>query len=210
MRDQIIAQYIQLKLSHSDSVKNVYLFAKDLGMEEKEFYNYYPSLEALEADIFNQWFLGVKNNLETSALYENYTTREKILALNFAFIEALQANRSFVKETWKFQKDLHTIPSIPSFLKSLGESFKTFADGLINEGIRNNELVDRKFLSDKYKEGLWLNLLFVVNFWLNDNSQSFEKTDAAIEKSVNLAFDLMGKSPLDSMFDFGKFVFQNK
>ena len=40
-------------------------------------------------------------------------------------------------------------------------------------------------------------------------SKSFEKTDAAIEKSVNLIMELMGKSALDSMFDLGKFLFQN-
>ncbi|MDZ4666950.1 MAG: TetR family transcriptional regulator C-terminal domain-containing protein [bacterium] len=210
MKDRIIEQYIQLKLSDSAALKNVYLFAKELEIAEKEFYEHYSSLEALEADIFNQWFIGVKQNLEKSELYDGYSTREKILALNFAWIEALQANRSFVKEVWKYKKDMLSLPKMPSFLKPLKESFEAFADSIINEGIQNNELVDRKFLSDKYKNGLWLNLLFVVNFWLNDHSKAFEKTDAAIEKSVNLAFDLMGKSPLDSMFDFGKFVFQNK
>jgi hypothetical protein len=45
---------------------------------------------------------------------------------------------------------------------------------------------------------------------MDDTSNAFEKTDAAIEKSVNLAMDLMGKSPLDAALDFGKFLFQNK
>jgi hypothetical protein len=38
---------------------------------------------------------------------------------------------------------------------------------------------------------------------------NFEKTDAAIEKSVNLAFDLIGKGILDNALDFGKFLYQN-
>jgi ubiquinone biosynthesis protein COQ9 len=49
-----------------------------------------------------------------------------------------------------------------------------------------------------------------LKFWIDDTSNAFEKTDAAIEKSVNLAMDLMGKSPLDAALDFGKFLFQNK
>ncbi|MFN9518224.1 MAG: TetR/AcrR family transcriptional regulator, partial [Bacteroidota bacterium] len=57
---------------------------------------------------------------------------------------------------------------------------------------------------------LWANLLFVMGFWLKDSSNAFEKTDEAIERSVNLAFDLMGRSPLDSMIEFGKFLFQNR
>jgi len=31
-----------------------------------------------------------------------------------------------------------------------------------------------------------------------------------IEKTVNTAFDLLGRSPLDSLFDLGKFIFQNR
>jgi hypothetical protein len=48
---------------------------------------------------------------------------------------------------------------------------------------------------------------FVIGFWIKDNSQGFEKTDAAIEKAVNLSFDLLGKNIADSAFDFAKFVF---
>jgi hypothetical protein len=59
-------------------------------------------------------------------------------------------------------------------------------------------------------EGLWIQTLFILQFWANDDSKEFEKTDAAIEKAVNVAYDLMGKSPLDSMFDFAKFIFQNR
>ena len=47
-------------------------------------------------------------------------------------------------------------------------------------------------------------------FWKEDNSPGFEKTDAAIEKSVNLAFDLIGKGAVDSAIDFAKFMYQNK
>ena len=34
------------------------------------------------------------------------------------------------------------------------------------------------------------------------------ETDEAIEKSVNLAFDIIGKGVLDNALDFGKFLFQ--
>jgi hypothetical protein len=55
---------------------------------------------------------------------------------------------------------------------------------------------------------LWFHLHFILRFWCNDDSRDFEKTDEAIEKSVNLAFDLIGKGVLDNAFDFGKFLFQ--
>ena len=54
-----------------------------------------------------------------------------------------------------------------------------------------------------------MHLLFILKFWSNDESPNFEKTDAAIEKSVTLAFDLIGKGILDNALDFGKFLYQN-
>jgi hypothetical protein len=84
-----------------------------------------------------------------------------------------------------------------------------FAKDIIQEGLAGNELEERKFLSDRYHEAVWLNTLFILKFWIEDKSQGFEKTDAAIEKSVNLMIELMGKSALDSMLDLGKFLFQN-
>jgi hypothetical protein len=80
----------------------------------------------------------------------------------------------------------------------------------MNEGMSTKEIEERKFISNKYGDAAWLNLLFVTDFWLKDKSSGFEKTDEAIERSVNLAFDLIGKSPLDSIIEFGKFLFQNR
>jgi hypothetical protein len=55
-----------------------------------------------------------------------------------------------------------------------------------------------------------MQLAFLLMFWRDDNSPAFEQTDAAIEKSVNLAFDLIGKGAIDSMLDFAKFLYQSK
>jgi hypothetical protein len=80
---------------------------------------------------------------------------------------------------------------------------------LVTEGKDTTEVAERPF-TNQYEKAFWLHFLFITRFWVNDDSSDFEKTDAAIEKSVNLAFDLVGKGPLDSMLDFAKFLFQNK
>ena len=50
---------------------------------------------------------------------------------------------------------------------------------------------------------------FILNFWAKDSSAGFEKTDEAIEKGVNVTFDLFEKSALDSILDYGKFMMNN-
>jgi ubiquinone biosynthesis protein COQ9 len=52
--------------------------------------------------------------------------------------------------------------------------------------------------------------LSIIDFWIKDDSKLFEKTDTLIEKSVNTTMDWMARTPLDSLFDLGKFLFQNR
>ena len=75
--------------------------------------------------------------------------------------------------------------------------------------MENKELADRKFLSKRYKDALWIQFAFVMNFWANDDSADFEKTDEAIEKGINVTFDLFQRSPIDNLFEYGKFLSRN-
>ena len=45
---------------------------------------------------------------------------------------------------------------------------------------------------------------------MNDNSADFEQTDVAIEKSVKVIFDVFATKPLESVLDFGKFLFKER
>ncbi len=58
--------------------------------------------------------------------------------------------------------------------------------------------------------GFWVQALFVLKYWIEDSSINFEMTDAAIEKAVNLSFQLMHSNTLDSLLDFGKFILTRK
>lgn len=52
--------------------------------------------------------------------------------------------------------------------------------------------------------------MMALKFWMDDSSASFEKTDIFIEKSVKLSSELMNTAPLESLIDFGKFLFKEK
>ena len=48
-----------------------------------------------------------------------------------------------------------------------------------------------KIQENALKESAWFQLLLTMKFWLEDTSESFEKTDIFIEKSINTSFDLL-------------------
>ncbi len=207
-RSKIIAGYIEYVLENGHSPASVFKFAKEQQMKEEEFYNYFTSFDAVKSAVWTQLFDKTLENLESQAVFKEYTGREKLLGFLFTWIEELKKNRSYLLSIYGHPKMPKNI--LPNEVKEFKSKFKDFANEIILEGKETEEIVNRPLISDRYDEALWLQVWFVFRFWINDTSQAFEKTDAAIEKSVNLAFDLMGKSAVDTFLDFAKFLYQNK
>ena len=98
---------------------------------------------------------------------------------------------------------------MPSYLTSFKTSFESFFSSILDAGKGVGEVANRPILDKRYPQLFWLHMGFILLFWRDDNSAGFENTDAAIEKSVNLAFDLIGKGAVDTAIDFAKFLYQN-
>ncbi|QQL50100.1 TetR family transcriptional regulator C-terminal domain-containing protein [Mucilaginibacter ginkgonis] len=204
--ESIQKAYIDYVLTHGEEPKSVYVFARKNKMAEDEFYKFYGSFEAVEqgvwADIANTTITEINNQ----DIWPQYSSREKALSFFYSFFELLKRNRSFAVYSLKKHKTMLTHPQA---LNKLKEVVENFADSIIKQGLESGELADRKFLSKRYKDGLWMQFGFVLNFWVNDTSAGFEKTDEAIEKGVNVTFDLFQRSPIDNLLDYGKFLAKN-
>lgn len=208
-KEHIQQRYIEYVLEHGRQPVSVFAFAKHLGISEQEFYKHYNSFEGLEQDVWKELFETTRTKVEGQEVYMQYSVREKLLSFYYSWIEVLKNNRSFVVYTAsKYPgRRLHTAsPELYTFRNA----FKEFAGELIREGRTTDEIIDRPYLSNRYADGFWMQALFVLNFWIKDQSKNFEQTDVAIEKAVNTSFDLLGRTPLDSIVDFAKFLYQSK
>ena len=183
---------------------SAYVFAKQNGMTEADFFNQYSSFELIDRELWKDFFHETLTRLKSEDVYSQYSVREKLLSFYYTLIEVLKQNRSYVLMTWQTRLELKR-----SYLKDFMQHFEEYAQELVQEGVATKEIENRLFLTERYAEAMKAQLVFVLQFWINDNSKGFEQTDAAIEKAVNTAFDLMGKTPLDSFADFGKFLFQH-
>lgn len=204
--EQIKSTYIDYVLTHGEPPKSVYNFAKKLKLSEAEFYNYYASFSAIEKSIWEDLTLTALAQIREQEIWPQYSSREKILSFFYSYLELLKTQRSFI--IFSLNKNPRRI-STPEVLSGVKPLFENFAEEVINEGLENKELADRKFLSKRYKDGLWIQFLFIINFWAGDDSPAFEKTDEAIEKGINVSFDLFQRSPLDNLFEYGKFLSRN-
>ncbi|MBL6449245.1 TetR/AcrR family transcriptional regulator [Fulvivirga sp. 29W222] len=204
---KITEAYREYVLLNGSQPPSVFQFMKNLKMKEDVFYEYYGSFENLEKEIWSGYITETTSILHNDDNYAAYSSREKLLAFYYTLIEVLKKDRSYVSYSFKNVKR----PELtPSFLKEFKTDFIDFVQGILNEGLDTEEIIKRPLISDRYKDGLWLQLMFVLNFWLKDESKGFINTDAAIEKSVHLSFELMGRGPLDTMVDFAKFLYNNR
>ena len=217
--DKIKEAYLDYLLEHGEAPPSVYQFAKRLKMKEGTFYEHYNSFTSLERDIWRGFFDQALAQIQNDEVYKEYSVREKLLAFYYTWVEVLKNNRSYV--TFRVQRmglsgmGTRQVGSNVGrlnidVLSRFKEGFLDFANELIMEGKETEEVVDRPIIGKNYGEGLWRQVLFVLNFWVQDDSQNFERTDVAIEKAVNLSFDLMGRSALDSAVDFARFLYQGR
>jgi hypothetical protein len=203
--ETIEAAYCDYLLSYAKQPATIFKFCKDNGITENEFYTFFASFEALEKSIWTSYIEQTILRLESDNNYGAFSSREKILTFYFSLVELLKTNRSFVLHQLK---DWKNPVMLPTFLKGFKISFNTWISNVINQGKQSGEISKRPYLDEQYHNVFWLHLVFILQFWIKDDSAGFEKTDIAIEKSVNLAFDLIGKGVLDSAIDFGKFLYQ--
>ena len=203
---QIQDAYIDYVLTNNEEPKSVYVFAKNIGITEQEFYNFYSSFIAVEKAIWADLTIKAIEEIQQQEVWATYTSREKILAFFYAYIELLKTKRSFVVYSLKKSRTHHSTPEVLNDAKTI---FQTFAENIIKSGLDSGELADRRYLSKRYKDALWIQFGIILNFWINDSSTNFEKTDEAIERGVNVTFDLFQRSPLDNIIDYGKFVARN-
>lgn len=203
--EKIVSKYMNYVLDHEKEPKSVFKFCKALEIEESKFYEFYGSIEALKKGIWNSFYSQTIKLVEKDKNFERYGNREKMLSFFFTFFENLTLNRSYVLYSLNAHKNM--LKNLDQ-LKGLRSHIKDFASGLIEEKNADKPFKITQRSPIIFSEGAWLQFLFLLKFWMDDTSPGLEKTDLAIEKSVNTIFDVFDNTPLDSIIDFGKFLWK--
>ncbi len=128
-----------------------------------------------------------------------------MLSFFFTFFELLSLNRSYV--LFALGQQSQSLKQVDQ-LKGLRRAVKAFAKELIEDANADRPSKITRRNPEVFSEGAWLQLLFLLRFWNQDDSPGFEKTDMAIEKSVNTIFDIFDNTPLERVLDFGKFLYK--
>lgn len=203
--NQIITFYMNDVLEDNHNIKNVYVFCKNNKIEEADFYSFYGSLDAVKESIWVKFFENAVTTIEKDENYFSYTNKNKLLTLYFTMFEILTLNRSYV--VYSLEENKEGMKNLKQ-LKQLRNRFKDFVVDIMETSTSENDNKVAKVTQPVFSEGAWIQFLFILKFWLNDNSRGFEKTDIIIEKSVNTVVDLLDTKPLENLIDLGKFLWK--
>lgn len=201
----IIAMYMDYVLEEEHVPKSIYKFCKVNKIKEEEFYAFFGSIDGIQKAIWSKFYSNTINLISKNEEYTSFTNKDKMLTFYFSMFELLTMNRSYVLFTLKEDKNM--LKNL-SQLKNLRDDVKSFATDLIADANADKNLKITKKNPKIFSEGAWIQFLFLLKFWMDDSSAGFEKTDVAIEKSVNTVFDLFDNTPLESLLDFGKFLYK--
>lgn len=203
----ILEAYKDYLLKEGKQPASIYSFCAVLGIKEEMFYDHFGSFDAIDKAIWKAFATSTLQKLNADTAFTEFNAREKLLTFYFALAEVLKSNRSYILLVTKH----HKFPEFnPAYLKDFKSTFESFVEQIIGEGISREEVAKRPFVDKRYPTMFWIHMTFFLMFWKDDNSKGFEKTDAFVEKSINLAFDLIGKGAIDSAIDFLKFLYQTK
>ncbi|NBL64434.1 TetR/AcrR family transcriptional regulator [Flavobacterium sp. NST-5] len=206
--DKIFELYSDYILTHGEQPKSVYQFAKENKFEEQKFYTFFTSFDQVEKHILVKLFSRSIELAEDVNNAEGMTSKEKLLNVYYIFFENLTMNRSLVlmilgKHKLPLSKNLLSLKKIhQEYIKTLD-----FSSWEILEKAKE----DIKNTHEQIRENvLWLHLVSAIDFWKNDSSPDFEKTDIFIEKTIDTGFELMDNEPLRKVLDLGKFLWKEK
>ncbi|WP_299163940.1 TetR family transcriptional regulator C-terminal domain-containing protein [uncultured Eudoraea sp.] len=204
-KENIISFYMNFVLEHETVPKSVFKFCKENKIKEEEFYKYFGSVTGIQKAIWDLFFENTVNLLSKNKEYQEFSSKDKMLSFFFTFFEMLKLNRSYV--LFALNEDKNPLKNLEQ-LKGLRTGIRNFAKELIEED--NSAKISKitKHRPGVFSEGAWVQFLFLLKFWMDDTSADFEKTDIAIEKSVKTVFDVFDNTPLDSILDFGKFLYK--
>lgn len=206
-QETLIQRYKDYVLGQAKRPASIYQFMQEMEEEEKTFYAHFASFEALEQQLFYSYFDNTIGRLSASEEYQEYDSLQKILAFFYTWLEVMQADRSLV--LFMQRNAAYALFSLtPSFMASTQEPFEEHMRKLLKVAIDDGQVADRMFVTRYYKQGFWVQARQILRYWLNDHSTDFEKTDAMVEKSLRLAFDIIEPNTLDSGFDLVRFLWR--
>ena len=207
-REEILERYMSYAIEHGVDV-DLKEFCKSAKIKKKHFEEEFGSIKKIEKQVWTELMVASINTTTSDKQFSSFTTREQLLTLYYTFFENCSLNKAFLHQSIR----QHGRPGMIKVLKPMKKQFVGFINSIQDLDLtiaKQFEASIEKFTNKAVGEAFFGQLLFLLDFWMHDVSRDFEKTDVAIEKTVKATMDVLDVTPIKSVIDFGKFIWQER
>lgn len=177
--------------------------AKEAGVSDVLMYKYFPNKERFVTGFYQtRAELALQTYQNTDGLDE-YTPLERIQLLVDTFLERMAADREFVAMT--FDKVIFSKVTLKSDQLPFKKQYTHEFLQIIEDAIEKDHYPDAPMLHEQAKV-LTQYLLFVVMYWLKDESDSYVNTTRMTDLSINLIDKLLQSGAANTVIEMKSFL----
>ena len=168
------------------------------GKTASEIYSLFPNKNAILKFYYPSLIVRYQAMISEIDDFDSYSISEKLSNFAFTLFDMMDERREFVEDT--FDKYVWTCSSKSEFQKLIKSLFKDFftSDGRIATSAGF-------FMGDLFYSSLKIQFLFLIKFWLDDNSEGRERTFALTDKITGFIEELVYSKIVDKGFDLAKY-----
>ena len=186
---------IDLYIEDQFSIPNL---TKKTGKSASEIYTLFPNKNAVLKFYYPSLVIRYRAMLSEIDDFDSYSISEKLSNFAFTLFDMMDERRSFVEET--FEKYEWNCTSKTNFQQEIKTLFKEFftTDGNIATSAGF-------FMGDLFYGSLKMQFLYLIKFWLEDDSEDRERTFALTDKITGFIEELVYSKIVDKGFDLAKY-----
>jgi len=197
---------LNLKIELTEAAVDLYIedkftipnLASKTGKTASEIYSLFPNKNAILKFYYPSLIVRYQAMISEIDDFDSYSISEKLSNFAFTLFDMMDERREFVEDT--FDKYVWTCSSKSEFQKLIKSLFKDFftSDGKIATSAGF-------FMGDLFYSSLKTQFLFLIKFWLDDNSEGRERTFALTDKITGFIEELVYSKIVDKGFDLAKY-----
>lgn len=191
LTDAAIDLYIEGKFS----IPNL---TKKTGKSASEIYTLFPNKKSILKFYYPSLVIRYRAMINEIDEFDSYSFSEKLSNFAFTLFDMMDERQEFVEDT--FEKYEWKCTSKSEFQQEIKSLFKDFftTDGNIATSAGF-------FIGDLFYASLKTQFLFLIKFWLEDDSEGRERTFALTDKITGFIEELVYSKIVDKGFDLAKY-----
>jgi hypothetical protein len=186
---------IDLYIEDKFSIPNL---TKKTEKSASEIYSLFPNKKSILKFYYASLVIRYRAMLSEIDDFDSYSISEKLSNFAFTLFDMMNDRRKFVEDTFeKYEWNCISKSEFQQEIKSLFKDFFT-SDGNIATSAGF-------FMGDWFYASLKTQYLFLIKFWLQDNSDGYERTFALTDKITGFIEELVYSKIVDKGFDLAKY-----